>query len=492
MSGSWEKKAALAGLALAAGIIAAVALRVGLPPATPSVAPPLPRVAVDRDLDAIAKTGVLVVAMRRDEVAYDRRRGRDEGLAYELARSLADTLDLELQVVPTHSPAQALRDLGAGTIDVAAWIEPGPAPFLDEVAWTPPLELSHPVVVGREAEKIESVADLAGQRVAVLRHSALEQLAHRWKEELGGDLEVIRLPIGATARELAHAAASRRLPLALIDQRRAQLEAAVIRPLTLSKPLGPALPVRWCIRPRSPALSQALENWIEDTKRSGRLAEFERRYLENPLRLKSRRRPVFRYAGATLSPYDGLFRREATRHGFDWRLIAALSFTESGYDRWEVSSRGAIGLLQLMPRIARAYGAEDPFDPAQNVAAGASLLRWLYDLYDEVPEPDRLAFVLASYNMGMGHLEDARALAAMRGLHPDRWEEGVARVLPLLEDPLIAKDLPHGFARGRVTRRYVKDVLHLYERMQDAASPPKRQQTARAQREPTPEPPAQP
>ena len=214
-----------------------------------------------------------------------------------------------------------------------------------------------------------------------------------------------------------------------------------------------------------------VDDWLDRARRDGLVAELHRRYLENPLRLKSRRRPVFRVAGRHLSPYDALFQREAGRFGFDWRLLAALAFAESGYDRWEVSSQGAMGLLQIMPAIAEEYGAEDPFDPKQNVAAGAALLGWLYGLFDEVPESDRLAFALAAYNMGLGHVQDARALAAMRGLDPDRWEGGVGSVLPLLEDPAIADNLPHGRARGSVTLRYVNRVLSLYQRFANPESP---------------------
>jgi membrane-bound lytic murein transglycosylase F len=118
-----------------------------------------------------------------------------------------------------------------------------------------------------------------------------------------------------------------------------------------------------------------------------------------------------------------------------------------------------------MPAVADEYGVEDPWDPKQNVEAGAALLRWLYTMFKDVEKEDRMAFALAAYNMGRGHVEDARALAAMRGLDPYRWEGHVATVLPDLEDPATASKLPHGQAQGRTTLRYVRHVIDLYERI---------------------------
>ncbi|NJN63839.1 MAG: transglycosylase SLT domain-containing protein [Acidobacteria bacterium] len=112
-------------------------------------------------------------------------------------------------------------------------------------------------------------------------------------------------------------------------------------------------------------------------------------------------------------------------------------------------------------------GCRGPFDPAQNIAAGSRHLRWLYDLFDEVPEQDRLAFALAAYNFGLGHLEDARQLAAERGLDVNRWAGHVETVLPLLEDESIAAGLRHGGARGNVTLRYVTHVLGVYRSFSD-------------------------
>lgn len=424
-----------------------------------------PPPAAVRDLDTIRQDGCLRVGIPRDGIAYDRHLGRPDGIAYELIGRLAGRMDLEVCVTPEPNPSLALRKLNRGEIDVLALADPGPRPVLVQVDWTAPIEIDHPRLVGRGAESINRVSDLRGRRIAVRRHSALERAAFEWRQRLGGELDIERVPPTVSCYELVLSAARGERSLVLLGGRRALLESAVVGAVEVSSPLGVALPVRWAVRPTSPDLLAHINRFLDDLASSGKLAELERRYLENPLRLQSRRRPVFRVDGPRLSPFDVLFQRAADRHGFDWRLLAAISFAESGYDPWSKSPVGAIGLLQLMPAVAAEYGVEDPWDPAQNVEAGAALLRWLYNLFEDVERRDRLAFALASYNMGRGHVEDARALAAMRGLDPDVWDGHVATVLPLLEDPAIADRLPYGRARGRVTLRYVEHVLALYRQL---------------------------
>lgn len=168
----------------------------------------------------------------------------------------------------------------------------------------------------------------------------------------------------------------------------------------------------------------------------------------------------------SISPFDQLIVYHAKAEGFDWRLIAALIFEESRFKPDSRSDKGAIGLMQVRPIAAEAVGAARFKAPDDNVKTGVRYLRQLDGMFREAHGRDRLCLVLAAYNMGPGHVRDAQMLARRYGYDPNRWDDAMDVMLPLLEQPAIHKHLPNGFAKGRDTAAYVERTLRRYERYQ--------------------------
>jgi len=166
----------------------------------------------------------------------------------------------------------------------------------------------------------------------------------------------------------------------------------------------------------------------------------------------------------SLSPFDQLIVHHAAAEGFDWRLIAALIFEESRFDPSSRSDKGAYGLMQVRPIAAEAVGAESFKAPDDNVRTGVRYLRQLDETFQDARGADRLALVLAAYNVGPGHVRDAQLLARTFGYDPNRWQDGIDLMLPLLEEPAIYEQLPNGFAHGSDTVAYVERVLQRYQR----------------------------
>jgi soluble lytic murein transglycosylase-like protein len=165
-----------------------------------------------------------------------------------------------------------------------------------------------------------------------------------------------------------------------------------------------------------------------------------------------------------ISPFDQLIVYHAQAEGFDWRLIAALIFEESRFDPTSESDKGAYGLMQVRPIAAEAVGAERFKAPDDNVQAGVRYLRQLDGMFNDAKDRDRMGLVLAAYNMGPGHIRDAQMLARRFGFDPNRWEDNMDRMLPLLEQPSIYTYLPNGFAKGRDTVAYVQRTIERYQR----------------------------
>lgn len=166
----------------------------------------------------------------------------------------------------------------------------------------------------------------------------------------------------------------------------------------------------------------------------------------------------------SLSPFDHLIVHHANAEGFDWRLIAAVIFEESRFDPSSRSDKGAYGLMQVRPIAAEAVGAERFKAPDDNVKTGVRYLRQLDEMFHAAADADRLGLILAAYNVGPGHLRDAQLLARRFGYDPNRWQDGIDLMLPLLEEPAIYEQLPNGFAHGSDTVMYVQRILERYQR----------------------------
>jgi soluble lytic murein transglycosylase-like protein len=167
--------------------------------------------------------------------------------------------------------------------------------------------------------------------------------------------------------------------------------------------------------------------------------------------------------GITISPFDRLIAYHAKAEGFDWRLIAALIFEESHFDPASRSDKGAVGLMQVRPIAAEAVGAREFETPAGNVQTGVQYLRQLDEMFHAAHGRERLAIILAAYNVGPGHVRDAQTLARAFGYDPNRWQDAMELMLPLLEHPSIYQQLPNGYAKGSETVAYVHRILERYE-----------------------------
>lgn len=175
----------------------------------------------------------------------------------------------------------------------------------------------------------------------------------------------------------------------------------------------------------------------------------------------------FRYAesgqfqkrlAARLNPYRSWFEQAAANVDVDWRLLAAIAYQESRWDPLAESADGALGVMMLTESTAHELGVTDRANPRQSIFAGAryfaSLLR---KIPARIPEPDRTWLAVAAYNVGFGHLEDARVLTQERGKNPDSWDD-VREHLPMLADQDWYGQAKRGYARGSEPVQFVGRV----------------------------------
>ena len=222
----------------------------------------------------------------------------------------------------------------------------------------------------------------------------------------------------------------------------------------------------WAVRKDAPLLSASLGEWM-----NSHASDF---FDYTTIRIKSsggrtftpRRRvsaPILNVARGQISLYDDIFKRYAIQCGWDWRLIAAQAYQESSFDPEAVSYMGAMGLMQLMPGTARDVGVaqSDIFDPSSNVRGAAKVIRQLNTHYAAIEHgDDRINFILAAYNAGAGHVDDARALAKKYGKNPNCWQGHVDAYVQKMSEPQYYNqpEVKHGYFRGSETYNYVTNI----------------------------------
>lgn len=222
----------------------------------------------------------------------------------------------------------------------------------------------------------------------------------------------------------------------------------------------------WAVRKDSPLLSASLSQWMQRHQQNF--------FAYTTIRVKSsggrtytpRRKvssPILNASKGQISLYDDLFKQYALQCGWDWRLMAAQAYQESTFDPQAVSHMGAMGLMQLMPGTARDVGVSqsEVFEPTSNVRGATKLINQLNTHYSFITDTDeRLNFILAAYNAGPGHLDDARALTEKYGKNPNVWLGNVDVFVLKMSEPdyYNQPEVKHGYFRGAETYDYVNSI----------------------------------
>jgi membrane-bound lytic murein transglycosylase F len=464
-------------------------------PPAPEPAPPLPA-PVERDLPDLEEAGALTMVTMTNSTSYLIYRGEVMGYEYELLRAFCDEHGLDLEVRVAEQRTELLRLLNRGEGDVVAARLTATGELAARTALTPPLYETEPVVVQREASAagsgmpaaakrlladnelevearlVERPAQLAGREVHVPRAAGYVERLVEVADEISGEIEIIEL--SASHEALIRRVADGEITLAASPANLARLKESYFTNIVVEPTLGEPLPVVWAVRSNASALHRELSDWVRE-QRGGRLfSDMYYRYFVD--RRGYRERIASDYLTtetARLSEFDDLFRRYARELGWDWRLLASVAYQESRFRPSARSWAGAQGLFQLMPRTARRFGVRDRSDPDQSAAGAVKFLAWLEEYWaDKIPDGDeRIRFVLASYNVGQGHVQDARRLTRKYGGDPNRWDDVSYWLMQKSKRKYYTDPVVHyGFARGLEPVTYVDRTLDRLAHYRDFVS----------------------
>jgi len=409
-------------------------------------------------LDGIRQRGELRVVTLNTPVSYYLGAHGAEGLEFELAQAFAAKLGVGLLMYPV-ADAQAMRaDLASGRADIAAaqltadagWERIGMGADVYE-------RVPQHVVCRRSKAAVRKLADLGGSRLAVRDASPQERLLERLRDSRGLDLEwLATAPASVDPLEDVKAGHA---DCALVDAREFSFSRHLYPEVSIAFSLPEERPAQWIVRRRAGDLYAAVNEFFRSIVTSGELTAILARASGDRRRFEYLESRQFQeHIASRLPPYRAWFEEAAAQHGIDWRLLAAMGYQESKWNPAAVSPDGAVGVMMLVASTAKSLGVKDRRDARQSIFAGARYFAHVRTKVPaRVPEPDRTWMAVAAYNVGFGHLEDARVLAQARGKNPDLWAD-VRGVLPLLAQERWYARAKRGYARGWEPVQFVEQV----------------------------------
>jgi membrane-bound lytic murein transglycosylase F len=398
--------------------------------------------------DRVRARGELRVVTLNLPTCYYLGAQRTEGLEFELASAFAARLRVKLTMYTVANERAMQAELAAGRADIAAasltdtpeWNRVGAA--AEAYASIPQL-----VVYQRSGVRPRDTLQLESATLAVRAGSPQERILERLKRTV------------APALQWEETAPSSADPVEDVDGGEVQYAITDAREFSFAHHLYPNVlvgfalpeerPVQWIARRGAPQLLASVNLFFRDLRASGRLAQLLQDSSGDTRTFAYEESREFQtHVGDRLPRYRTWFEHAAAEWGLDWRLLAAIGYQESKWDPHAESGDGALGVMMLTADTAQAMGIKDRTNPEQSIFAGTRYLAQVREMIPErIPEPDRTWFTVAAYNVGFGHLEDARIITQSLGKDPDSWAEVRTR-LPLLAQERWYTRAKRGYARG--------------------------------------------
>lgn len=438
-------------------------------------------VLADYDFDKIKKRGKLVVLTDNNSTGYFVYRGEPMGFEYELLNSFSKQNGLELQVEIAKDMNAIFEQLNNGHIDLIAANLTVTKERCEKVDFTDPLLYTKQVLIQRkpegydkmpyakiEKELIRNISNLIGKKVYVRKGSSFYSRLLSLSEEIGGKIDVVEVSGDNDTEALIMKVANGEIDYTIADENVALINQTYYPNIDVKTAISLPQRIAWAVRKTSPMLLNELNTWIKNKINSPEyLIVFNKYYKNTKAAGKRIESEYFSSTGNRISVYDEIIKRHSKKIGWDWRLIASLVCQESRFDPAAQSWTGAYGLMQIIPATSMRYGIDSiSATPEQSLDVGTSYLRRIENYWKDYikDEAERIKFVLASYNVGLGHVIDARTLTIKYNRKPNLWDNHVAYFLLQKSKPSFYNDpvVKFGYCRGQEPCNYVKEILNRY------------------------------
>ncbi len=429
-------------------------------------------------LEEILDRGYIRAITDYNSTNYFIYRGEPMGFQLELLQQFAAYLGVDLELTISNDMEMSLHTLlEEQSSDLIAKNMTVTGSRREKLDFTMPYSRTRQVLVQRKPDQwynmrssdiehklIRSQLDLSGKTIHVNKHAVHSARLQSLMEEIGDSIYIVERT--EDVETLIDEVARGKIDYTVSEDHIARLHEVYFANIDAGTPLSFEQNLAWAVRKGENQLLDTLNAWLAGFAESPQFARVYDRYYNNPRSVFITKSDLHSLGGGNISVFDDYFKRYADIIGWDWRLIASLSYQESRFNPSAVSWAGAFGIMQLMPGTASFLNVSNESDVHDQIAAGVRYLKWLDErLKDEIADDDeRIRFVLASYNAGIGHVLDARRLAEKYGRNPNIWRGNVDYYLLNKSEPEYYQDpvVRHGYARGSEPYHYVTEILERF------------------------------
>jgi len=431
-------------------------------------------------LERIQKRGKIIAVTDFNSTNYFIYRGEPMGYQYELLKLLAKHLDVDLEIVVENDVNRNFEMLLEKECDIIAINLTKTKERSKIIDFTIPHSQTKQVLVQRKPDNwreltkdeidsklIRNQLDLANKVVYVQKGTSYAERIKNLSDEIGDHIIIIE-KADLEVEQLIELVASGEIEYTVADENIAMVNQTYYPILDIETAISFPQNLAWGVRKEDDSLKMAINKWLKDFKKTLDYALIYNKYFKSPRSAKIIESEYYTITSGKISAYDDYIKEYSKIINWDWRLVASLIYQESRFKSNVKSWAGAYGLMQLMPTTAKRFGVNKNSSPKENIKAGIKFIKWLDKRFENrgiKDEEEKIKFILAAYNVGLGHILDARRLAEKYGKDPNVWENNVDEFILKKSDPKYYHDpvVKYGYCRGTETYQYVYQILDRYE-----------------------------
>jgi membrane-bound lytic murein transglycosylase F len=424
-------------------------------------------------ISRIKSRGYLIALTDKNSLNYFINRGQPMGYQLELLKSFADYLNVPLKIVVSNDVSRLFYYLDLNAGDLLALNVPISREGKKQLHFCNSFGETRMVLVqrksvtktGKETVKfIHTLSDFSDDTVYMRNNLLAEPVLQQFLRKTERRVFLNKVQVQNTL-ELIRLVSEKKIDYAICDENLAMVVKRFYRNIDAELVISKFYEYGWGVSLASDSLLWAINDWLAEMKQK-ELKKIYLAYYNNPRILTYFQNEFCSLKGDKLSPFDEAIRAHSKMIRWDWRLVASLIYEESNFREGQVSSYNAKGLMQLMPETAEKFGMDSLSTPSNQIAAGVRYLRWLdHQLPEDIKDPrERINFILASYNIGIGRVLSAREKAYKYGRDKNKWNGNVDYYLTRRskQDPRPQPDTIAGLLPYEASGGFVANILERY------------------------------